>query len=106
MSDATRPCYLLVIAQVTDRAKMGAYAKALADSGLYAQHGGFYRFIGPAARPLEDWPEGQSVVCAEFPSRAAAEAFWFSATYQTEVKPIRDGAGSIHVALFEGTPPA
>jgi len=103
MSGNEPKAYLLVIARVTDRAKMGAYARALADSGLYARHGGFYRFIGPAAVPLENWPEGQSVVLAEFPNRAAAEAFWFSATYQTDVKPLRDGAGEFHVALFEGT---
>lgn len=101
MADKT-PAYLLVTAKVTDRAKMGAYAKALADSGLYARHGGFYRFIGPAALPVEDWPEGTSVVLAEFPDRAAAEAFWFSAMYQDDIKPLRHGAGEFHVAIFEG----
>jgi uncharacterized protein (DUF1330 family) len=99
------PAYLLVTARVTDRGKMSAYAKALADSGLYARHGGDYRFIGPAALPLEDWPEGTSVVLAEFPDRAAAEAFWFSATYQDDIKPLRDGAGEFHVAIFEGAKP-
>lgn len=97
-----KPAYLLVTARVTDGARMAAYARALADSGLYARHGGHYLFIGKAARPLEDWPEGTSVVCAHFPSRAAAEAFWFDAQYQDEVKPLRAGAGAFHVAIFEG----
>ena len=97
-----KPAYLLVTARVTDGARMAAYARALAESGLYARHGGHYLFIGKAARPLEDWPEGASVVCAHFPSRAAAEAFWFDAQDQDEVKPLRAGAGEFHVAIFEG----
>ena len=104
---ATRPAYLLVTARVTDRAKMAAYAKALAESGLYPRHGGRYLFFGKATVGLEDWPaadssEAPSVVCALFPSRAAAEAFWADAQYQDEIKPLRAGAGSFHVAIFDG----
>ena len=104
MADASepKPAYLLVTARVTDGARMGAYAKALAESGLYARHGGYYQFIGKAAVALENWPEGTSIVCAHFPSRAAAEAFWADAQYQDEVKPLRAGAGDFHVAIFEG----
>ena len=98
------PAYLLVLATVTDRAKMADYGRRLAELQLYARHGGFYRFIGPAAADLENWT-GQSVVCAEFPSRENAEAFWHSEDYQQLVKPIRSGAGTFHVALFDGAPP-
>lgn len=98
------PAYLLVLASVTDRAKMADYGRRLAELQLYARHGGFYRFIGPPAADLESWT-GQSVVCAEFPSRAHAEAFWRSDDYQTLVKPVRAGAGTFHVGLFEGAPP-
>lgn len=97
-----KPAFLLVTARVSDPLRMGAYARALAASGLYARHGGHYLFIGKATRLLEDWAEGDSVVCAQFPSRAAAEAFWFDAQYQDEVKPLRAGAGEFHVAIFEG----
>jgi uncharacterized protein (DUF1330 family) len=97
-----KPAYLLVSALVADPVRMAAYAKALTESGLYARHGGHYLFLGKAARPLEDWPEGTSIVCARFPSRAAAEAFWFDAQYQDDVKPLRAGAGAVHVAIFEG----
>ena len=97
-----KPAYLLVSAVVADPARMGAYAKALAESGLYARHGGHYLFLGKAARPLEDWPEGTSIVCARFPSRVAAEAFWSDAQYQQDIKPLRAGAGDVHVAIFEG----
>ena len=102
MQESPKPAYLLVTAQVSDPVRMAAYARALADSGLYPRHGGHYLFIGKAAAPLEDWPAGASAVCAWFPSRAAAEAFWADAQYQTEIKPLRAGAGTFHVAIFEG----
>lgn len=95
-----RPAYLLVTARVTDPVKMAAYARALAASGLYPRHGGRYLFVGKAAIPLEDWP-GDSVVCAIFPSRAAAQAFWDDSEYQMAVKPLRAGAGEFHVAIFD-----
>jgi uncharacterized protein (DUF1330 family) len=97
-----KPAYLLVTARVTDGVRMAAYAKALAASGLYARHGGHYLFLGKPAVQLEDWQEGTSIVCAHFPSRAAAEAFWRDAQYQDDVKPLRAGAGEFHVAIFEG----
>lgn len=101
-ADEQKPAYLLVTATVTDREKLAAYNRALADSGLYAAHGGYYLFVGPPALPLENWPVGQSGVLAVFPSRAAAEAFWDSDIYQREIKPLRDGAGDFRVALFDG----
>ncbi len=103
---ADRPAYLLVTAKVTDRTMMQAYALALAESGLYARHGGHYVFIGAAAEPLEDWPQGISIVCARFPSHAAAHAFWFDAQYQDDIKPLREGAGEFHIAIFNGVPDA
>lgn len=96
-----RPAYLVVTAKVADRTKMTAYSAALAASGLYARHGGRYLFRGPAAVDLEAWT-GESVVCAVFSSRAAAEAFWTDAQYQDEIKPLRAGAGEFHIAIFEG----
>ena len=102
MANDDKPAYLLVTARVTDGPRMAAYSRALAESGLYARHGGAYLFLGKAAAPLEDWPEGTSIVCARFPSRAAAQAFWFDAQYQDEVKPLRAGAGEFHVAIYAG----
>ena len=100
---ATEKCaFLLVTAHITDRAKMMEYADAMAAAGLYARHGGVYEFIGQAAVDLENWPAGMSGVCARFPSRAAAEAFWHDAQYQNEIKPLRAGAGTFHVAIFDG----
>lgn len=97
-----KPAFLVVTAQVTDPAAMGGYVRALAASGLYERHGGHYLFLGKAAVPLEDWDAGTSLVCAHFPSRTAAEAFWTDAQYQTEIKPLRATAGRFHVAIFDG----
>lgn len=92
--------YMVVIGTITDPAKMAIYAKALAESGLYQKHGGHYHAVGKTLADFEAWPAGQSCVIAEFPSQAAAEAFWWSDQYQHEIKPLRDAAGSFQVGLF------
>lgn len=99
------PAYLVVTADITDPAPMGAYQKALTDAGLYAAHGGRTLVRGRAAADLEDW-DGRAVVISEFPDRAAAEAFWQSEAYQRTIKPLRAGAGAFHIAIFEGLVPA
>jgi uncharacterized protein (DUF1330 family) len=102
-----RPAYLVVTAKVTDRPRLTAYMAAIAASGIYAANGGRRLVLGPPTLALEGWPEGEVVMIAEFPSRAAAEAFWFSDTYQKDCKPLRAGAGEFRVALFEApAPPA
>lgn len=93
--------YLVVTANVTDRAKMAAYNRALVESGLYPRHGGRYVLVGRPVAELETW-DGRAVVVAEFPNVAAAQAFWNDPEYQEKVKPLRAGAGSFHVAIFEG----
>lgn len=100
-SAAGRRHYLVVTASVTDPAKMQAYNAALKESGLYEAHGGHYVLIGRPVATLENW-DGRAVVVAEFPSRESAEAFWWSDTYQKVVKPLREGAGDFHVAIFAG----
>lgn len=103
MNGRTGKVYLVVTASVTDPQKMAAYVRALAESGLYAAHGGRYVLVGRPVKELENW-DGRAVVVAEFPDRAAAEAFWSSDAYQQRVKPLRDGAGDFHVALFDAAP--
>jgi uncharacterized protein (DUF1330 family) len=96
---------MLVIAQVSDRAKLAAYAKALGESGLYEANQGYYAAIGKPVGVFEgDWGEGDSVVIAKFPSKAAAEAFWHSDAYANAIKPLREGAGTFRVALFHALP--
>lgn len=99
---SAKPAYLLLTARVADARKMAAYGKALAASGLYEAHGGVVMVDGAPANRLEGWPDGVGAVLARFPSRTAAESFWFSAAYQDDLKPLRRGAGTVQVAIFEG----
>jgi uncharacterized protein (DUF1330 family) len=101
MTDPTTPAFLLITARVTDRDKMATYTKALIESGLYEAHGGQDQFNGQPANAAEGWPAGVSALCVRFPSRAAAEAFWFSAKYQADIKPLRRGAGTFQAAIFD-----
>ncbi len=100
MTEPTR-AYLVVTATVTDREKMAAYNRALAETGLYARHGGRYLLVGRAVEELETW-DGRAIVIAEFPDVESVRAFWNDPDYQERVKPLRAGAGDFHVAIFEG----
>lgn len=96
------PAFVLLTARVTDARKMAAYAKALDASGLVAAHGGERVFDGAPANRVEGWPDGVGATLLRFPSRTAAESFWFAAAYQDEIKPLRRGAGTVQAAIFEG----
>lgn len=96
-----KPVTLLLTARITDARKMAAYAKALADSGLCAAHGGVVVADGQPVNRLEGWPDGVGATLIRFPTRTAAESFWFSARYQDELKPLRRGAGTVQAAIFE-----
>ena len=41
------------------------------------------------------------VVISKWPSVEAAQAFWNSSEYQSEIKPFRDNTGIYDVAIFE-----
>lgn len=95
------PVYMLVIGTITDREKMAQYQKALKDSGLYPENGGYYIAAGrPIDQFEEEWPDDQGMVMAKFPSLDHARKFWNSDVYQNEIKPLRDGAGTFVVSVF------
>lgn len=98
---APRSAYLLMTARIADREKMAAYSAALDDSGLLAAHGGRFELAGAPANAVEGWPAGVNAMLVHFPSRAAAEAFWFSAKYQQDIKPLRRSAGTFQAAIFD-----
>ncbi len=95
------PAFLLITARPGDQAKLAAYDAALTASGLYAAHGGAEVFGGQPVNRVEGWPDGVGAVCVRFPSRTAAESFWFSAKYQDDIKPLRRGAGTFQAAIFD-----
>lgn len=98
-----KPAYLVVVAtSVADPVKTRQYAEALRASGLYPQLGGFYVAVGRSPEVLEGKMFGQSpIVIAKFPCREAIQRFWYSDTYQKEILPLREGAGTFEVAMFE-----
>lgn len=99
----TRPGYLVVQGIVTDREGFQAYSAALPP--IYSKYGGHYLAMTPAAlvEVAEGTPENRSVVVAEFPSKAAAWAFWNSPEYAA-AKKLREGKGTFYVMVLEGLP--
>jgi uncharacterized protein (DUF1330 family) len=85
-----KPVLMIVSGPTYDRARMLAYGKAIADSGLYKRLGGYYVAAG---RPIETFegapPPGYSTIVVRFPCLANARAFWNSAEYQEKIKPMR-----------------
>ncbi len=94
------PAYMIITAQVSDRAAfMAGYAPAAAK--LVARFGGKYVLRAPGAQLLEgDFGDGASVVISEWPDRDAALAFWNSPEY-AEAKTLREGMAAVHVLLVE-----
>lgn len=98
-----RPVYMVVAGPTFDRARMQAYGKAIADSGLYDTLGGYYINV-PA--PLETFegtpPAGMATLIVRFPCLANARAFWYSKTYQEQIMPLRQNpsAGDYTVTVY------
>lgn len=98
-----KPVYMVVAGPTHDRARMQAYAKAIAESGLYAKLGGYYV---NAPRPLAvfegELPPGYATLIVRFPCLANAKAFWNSRVYQEAIKPLRlnPSAGDYTVTIY------
>ena len=103
-----KPVYMVVSGPTHDRARMQAYAKAIADSGIYAKLGGYYV---NAPRPVATFegapPANLSTVIVRFPCLANARAFWQSKIYQETIKPLRlnPSAGDYVVTVYPEVPP-
>ena len=96
---AETKCYMIVLANVTDREKFAAYAQAVPD--LVTKFGGRYVLQSRGLDLLEgDWCDQGSMVISEWPDRATAQAFWNSPEYD-EAKKLREGTGQFHVVLAD-----
>ena len=97
------PVLLVASGEVRDSARMAAYAKAVAASGLY-QRLGAYELVG--SQPLDvlegNPPTGFLTSVVRFPCRANALAFWNSTTYQEQLKGLRSSpaASDLVVAIY------
>ena len=98
------PVRMLVYGEITDRKKFGAYARAIAEAGLYPETGGYYEALSPAIAVFEgDPPATRGVVIVRFPCEQAARDFWYSEAYEA-IKPLRDGISDFEVLLLPVPP--
>jgi len=102
------PPVLMVVAGPThDITRMRAYAKAIADSGLYQKLGGYYINVPRPLAVLEgEPPKNHATLIVRFPCLANAKAFWNSKIYQTAIKPLRlnPAAGDYLVTVYPEAP--
>jgi uncharacterized protein (DUF1330 family) len=99
-AESPRKGYLLFRSRYEDPQALRPYGRAVIE--VAAKFGGRFIVLADAPEPLEGTPDTRRVVIMEFPSLAAARAFWTSAEYG-EVKKLRAGlAGEIDAILFEG----
>jgi uncharacterized protein (DUF1330 family) len=98
-----KPVLMVVYGPTHDRERMIAYSKAIADSGLYKQLGGYYLAAPRSIAVFEGNPPlTTSLLIVRFPCLANAKAFWYSKKYQENIKPMRlnPSAGDYTVAVY------
>ncbi len=100
---------LMVIEGITlDRARMGQYARAIAESEIYQKLGGYYVNV---PRPIDvfegDVSDDYVNLTVRFPCIENARAFWNSRVYQEEIIQIRqepESAGDYTVTIYAEAP--
>ena len=97
------PVYMVVSGPTLDGRRMGAYAAKLAETGIYAEVGGYYL---NAPRPIEifegDVDPRHATLMVRFPCLENARRFWNSRVYQETIKPLRldPPAGDYTVTVY------
>jgi uncharacterized protein (DUF1330 family) len=102
-----KPVLMVVAGPTHDRARMLAYGKAIADSGLYQELGGYYVNVPQELARFEgEAPAGYTTLIVRFPCLANAQAFWNSKVYQEQIKPLRlnPSAGDYIVSVYPEAP--
>ena len=94
--------YVIVEIEVKDPARYERY-KALAPPSI-AQYGGRYLVRGGACTVLEGSWQPARLVVLEFPSRAAAQAWWDSPEY-APAKALRQQSAATEMLLVDGSAP-
>ncbi len=92
--------YLLFRSPYDDPGALLPYGRAVIE--VAARFGGRFIVLADAPEAVEGEPDTRRVVIMEFPTLAAARAFWNSPEY-AEVKKLRESlSGEIDAILFEG----
>jgi uncharacterized protein (DUF1330 family) len=101
------PVLMIVSGPTHDGKRLRAYAEAIGKSGLYQKLGGYYL---NAPRPIAvfegEAPNNLTTLVVRFPCLANARAFWYSRTYQEQIKPMRlsPSAGDYLVTVYPEVP--
>ena len=106
-TECNQPVLMVVTGTTIDRARMLAYGKAIADSKLYEELGGYYLNSPIPAADLEgDAKPGHTTLIVRFPCLRNAKAFWYSETYQSLIRPMRldPSAGDYIVRVYPEVP--
>lgn len=94
--------YMIAALTVTDAAAFQKYAPQV--GATLAPFGGHYLARGGKLVVLEEKAPGERIVVIEFPSLAAAEAFYKSTAYQA-ITPLRHAAAHGPAFIVEGVAP-
>lgn len=106
-STCDQPVIMVVAGPTRDRARMQAYGKAIAESRLYQQLGGYYLNAPQALASFEGSPPaGYTTLMVRFPCLENARAFWNSEAYQQQILPLRQNpsAGDYLVTVYPEAP--
>lgn len=106
-STCDQPVIMVVSGPTSDRSRMLAYGKAIADSKLYHQLGGYYINLAFPQEIFEgNAPAGYVNLIVRFPCMANARAFWNSKVYQEQIRPLRlnPAAGDYIVTVYPEAP--
>jgi uncharacterized protein (DUF1330 family) len=101
------PVMMVVAGPTHDAERMRAYGRAIFDSGLYRQLGGYYLNVPRPLAVFEGAPAANhTTLIVRFPCLANARAFWNSRVYQEEIRPLRldPSAGDYLVTVYAETP--
>jgi len=96
---APKKGYLVFRSVLHDKEGIRPYGRAVLP--LVARFGGQFIVTADAPEAVEGSPDLRRIVVIEFPSLAAARAFWTSPEY-AEVKKLRASAATVDAILFEG----
>ena len=97
------PAYIIVNIEVTDREGFARYRDAVPP--LIAKHGGRYLVRGGELQVKEGAPGWQRLVVLEFPTLAAAHAFYDDPAY-APLLALRLASTNSQMVMVEGAPPA
>jgi len=106
-STCDQPVIMVVTGLTLDRERMGQYARAIAESKIYEELGGYYLNIPRTLEIFEGTEDPfHTTLNVRFPCIENARAFWYSKTYQENILPLRldPSAGDYSVRVYPEAP--